>query len=398
MLGAPSAGRAWSRRSTTGTLWRNGVSRKGCEILKRGGASGRGGAAEVPASVADLGQALRRAREARNLALADAAERTGLPVGQLEALEGGAVEWIPDHVHVLVTLRRYADFLGLPGERFVLVLVDNWPLSARPPRVPVLGTSQVPPVTTAVPSPGTTAVLPAVASARPAGLVDRTDPPSGPSPSPAGEVRFTGGPSPTGLMQATRDPVTAQVPVTIADTGLTPAVRSSEDGNGRSPLGLRVLIGIVIFALAVGVAGLIVHRVRPQWLRDIGIARQSTTSSTATRAGGAPAPRAAPSPVLRVASVGPSNATLDVRAPSFVLRIVPSGGPSWVQATDSQHPSPIFAGTLAPGQGQSFVVTQPITIQLGAASARLFVAAGGKLVGYYVPPAAPFTVTLQSVR
>jgi len=433
------------------------MKRGGSEILNRGGASGRGratgsAAAGLPASVGELGEALRRAREERGLDISTAAGRTGLPEGQLRALETGAVEWIPDHVHVLTTLRRYADFLGLPGDHFVVVLVDNWPLAAHPPLVPLHeaggrrmpgaggnggretdapstrasdpdATTPLPDATTPVPD-ATTGLLRAVG---PAGAASPAVPAAGAATravrtvhaGPALPAAWLGPGLATG-------PATAQVPVVMPATGVVRAVEEPDPRRlARPPLGLRLVVALVALALVAGVAGLVVDHLRPQWLRDIGVT--SATSPGPARAtsplpasahptGSRQAPPRQPPPagavtepaasphlravtgIFHVAPNGPAGATATIRSSSFVVRVIAEGGSSWIQATDAQHVTPIFTGTLGPGQSQTFKASRALTVQVGAAAAHLYVAVRGKLAGYVFPPAAPFTFTFRSVH
>lgn len=72
---------------------------------------------------ADVGQRLRRAREARGLSLSRAAQAIGADaVSPLETLERGDAAEIGGHVRLLALLRVYARFLGLDAEPLLLEL------------------------------------------------------------------------------------------------------------------------------------------------------------------------------------------------------------------------------------------------------------------------------------
>jgi hypothetical protein len=187
---------------------------------------------------------------------------------------------------------------------------------------------------------------------------------------------------------------TAQVPMVFADTGVTPAVPGVIH-RGRGPSALTVVLVVVALALLVGVAGLVVDRVHRQWLRDIGVLSTSTPPPhPGTAAHHATVP---PPPAMALVSHSSTSATFAVREPSFQVKVVTVGGPSWIQATASTHPTPIYTGVLGVGQSKSFDVTQSLNLQVGSSSARVFVADGAKTLGFYFPPSAPFTLVFHGV-
>src|ERR1019366_233686 len=101
--------------------------RGGPVILHRDGSVRRMGTEAKPASVPDLARVLRQARTARGLELGSISEQTGIPLDQLQDLESGTVDPLPDRVAILKALSRYAAFLSLPGDQFVMTLVEHWP-------------------------------------------------------------------------------------------------------------------------------------------------------------------------------------------------------------------------------------------------------------------------------
>ena len=218
----------------------------------------------------------------------DVSARTGLPLDQLDALEAGAVVRIPDRVAILKTLRRYADFLGLPGERFVVVVVDHWPVSSsvassttsyRPSPVAVA------PAGTVAHAPVDTGMVPMATQVAPAGAAP---PVAGRSAKPATHaVPVTVAPAANGVHTTT-----AQV-LAVPNTGVTPAVPSPARSRAarrtprapHAPLALRVLVVVAALAVVAGVAGLVIDRYAPHWLSSLGIT-QSPHSNTARKAGG----------------------------------------------------------------------------------------------------------------
>jgi len=372
-------------------------------ILHRDGVSRRDDTAGIPTSVPEIGRFLRRERTRQGLPIEEVSARTGLAPQVLQGLEGGTVDRLPDRVQTLKVLRRYADFLGLPGDRYVLVLVDHWPTGSL--ATPVVSMRPAPPVAAvplasvglgaAIANPEDTAAVPVVTPSGP-GWHDQA---SGGVPSrdqlpPGAEGSHSWPPPPTSAVPGAQDPATAQVPRAVDVTGPLPAVPSWPDGGRPRPsLALRLVVAVLVLALLTGIAGIVINWTRPQWLRDLGITRSSapgaSPSTTATTA--------APAVVTQLPS-GAGAATFAVRAPSFVVAVVPAGSASWVQATASGAQSPLFAGIVQAGSRQSFVVHDGLVVQTGSSSARVYVSVGNKLVGYYAPPSAPFTITFQTAH
>jgi cytoskeleton protein RodZ len=63
-----------------------------------------------------IGTLLRRTREGRRIAIADAAATLRLKVSYLEAIEKGAYERLPGHAYAVGFVRAYAEYLGLDGD------------------------------------------------------------------------------------------------------------------------------------------------------------------------------------------------------------------------------------------------------------------------------------------
>ena len=85
-----------------------------------------------------------------------------------------------------------------------------------------------------------------------------------------------------------------------------------------------------------------------------------------------------------------------VHASAFTVKVVTVGGPSWVQVSDGQHPAPVFSEVVPAGQTETFANQQTLTVQVGSTAGRLFIFVNSKVVAFYFPTAAPFTLSLTS--
>lgn len=356
----------------------------------------------APASATELGRMLRRVRTRQGLRLEEAAFRAGLPLEHLNALETATFDRSLDRVAILRSLRTYANFLGLPGERLVLTMIDLWPGTRAPTTVGSPRTSEVTRMAaTAVPSSATaTGVLPVVtpqdtATLRAERRGDRV-----------------GAPDATALLAVTRPPAaptggptravehTAQVPRVLADTGPVPAVAPPKPP--RSPLLLRAAVTVVALAVLAGATGLVVDHYRPAWLRSLGIthAPGSAPGGVTTNSVGTGVHHDHPTtttPAGAQFTVGPASATgvtLSVRAPTFTAQVVAVGGEAWTQVTDAAGGQPLYAGILPDGQSQTFTNQRDLVVNIGSKAAHVFVSVGGRTVGYYLPQIAPFTIRI----
>jgi len=402
-------------------------------ILRRDSSPRRATDPVEPTSVPDLARALRQARLQRGLDLDEASTACGLPVGQLEDFEAGTVSRLPDRVGVLKALRRYADFLDLPGERYVLVMVEHWPedevVTSSVVAVGATSEALAAGVGSMTPAPaGAPATSPNALFLVPDTLTTTATLPAQPTPVGNGAAAWANGAADT-------DANTDQVPIVLADTGVTPAVRawrSRAGGAGGDLVIVEYVSGFLAVLLVICSAWLAVNHWRPEWLRAIHVpytskplpppaagARQGTTpttaGSTATSAATAKtaatpkkARSAAPTttaaaaakgggskPALRLTSVSGDHATFAVRAAKFTVEVHCVGGDAWVQVSGST-PTPVFAQVVPANATKDFSGQGQLTMVIGSSAARLTILEGKKVIGTYTPPSAPFSMTFSS--
>jgi cytoskeletal protein RodZ len=400
-------------------------------ILRRESTSRQGvGAGAEPASLLALGRSLRRARTLRGLRLTEAASRTGIDPGVLESLEAGTVR-STDPVSSLRAVRRYADFLGLPGDRYALSLMEFLPSGATPAPVdpepvPVAATPVVARTPDPVPEPTDRT-----------GVVATTAAPSA-GPATMAVAAFATAASAAVLDDPTVTAAVSAQPRTAThrsngggrfeDTGVTPAYAPSHyRGRPRSTGILVFMVVVVLLLVLVGSAGLAINHWKPQWLAAAHLPHSgyapaglllSTVSTTTTQPptsttaahgaathvttttahGTSRGHTSTTTALVSVASTSSEAATISVRSPTFTVTVAAVGGASWTQVTDNQHQAPIYSQTIQSGQSQTFSATQALTVEVGSSAAQLTVNIGGKPVGApYVPQNAPFTITYQTV-
>src|SRR5271156_4254599 len=64
-----------------------------------------------------IGQQLRIARDTLGLSLNQIQERTKIPFNHLQAIDNGQIEELPEPVYVTGFIKRYAECVGLDGQR-----------------------------------------------------------------------------------------------------------------------------------------------------------------------------------------------------------------------------------------------------------------------------------------
>jgi hypothetical protein len=373
----------------------------------------------------------------------EASAACGVPAGQLEDLEAGTVSRLPDRVAVLKDLRRYADSLDLPGERYVLVMVEHWPddeivtasvaVGAGTEGVGVaVGTESVAVGTESV-AVGTESVAVGTVAPETSSLFLVPDSLTSTAVLPAQPAPATNGAAAWAATAAGGDANTDQVPLVLADTGVTPAVRAwrPRAGLGADSAVVEYLCGFVAVLLLICTAWLGVNHWRPEWLRAIHVpytskplplAAGAPPSTTPTTAGPAatkttkPAatkttkPAKTPTPTtaaakglgasgqaLRLTSVTGDHATFAVRASSFVVRVNCVGGDAWVQVSGST-PTPVFAQIVPANGTMDFRGQGTLTMVIGSSAAHLTILHGKTVIGTYTPPSAPFSMTFSSSR
>lgn len=418
-------------------------------ILRRDAAPRRAANPVDPTSVPDLARTLRQARLQRGLDLEEASAACGVAAGQLEDLEAGTVSRLPDRVAVLKDLRRYANSLDLPGERYVLVMVEHWPddevvgasvlavggSEALAGSEAVAGSEALAvgggPVTTVVPETSSLFLVPD-------SLTSTVTLPAQPAPTTNGAAAWAAAP-------AGGDANTDQVPLVLADTGVTPAVRAwrPRAGLGEDSAVIEYLCGFVAVLLVISAAWLGVNQWRPEWLRTIHVpytskqlpltasappsttppkagsaaaktptttpvTKPATTKTTKPAKGKAAKPVEKPTsttaaakghgtsgPALRLTSVDGDHATFTVRASSFVVQVHCVGGDAWVQVSGST-PTPVFAQIVPTNGTKDFRGQGTLSMVVGSSAARLTILHGKTVIGTYTPPSAPFSMTFSS--
>lgn len=196
--------------------------------------------------------------------------------------------------------------------------------------------------------------------------------------------------------------------VYFAPTGMVAAL--PRYARPPAPFGLRLAVWLVALVLVAAVAGLVVHQVRPQWLRSLevgaGPAQPAPVAPAASGAGGAATPGHAAasgsghrSPVRQTQS-GPNSAAVSVDGASFQV-IVSTQAPCWVQVTSPAAFAPAFSSVMPAGTTQTFAsAAGQLTVQVGASKVLLQVRIAGKTVpGWqFTPSAVPFTLNFTSVN
>jgi cytoskeletal protein RodZ len=352
-------------------------------ILHRDGPARRMATQSKPASIPDLARVLRQARAARGLELFAVSQQTSIPLDLLHDLESGTVDRLPDRVAILKALSRYAVFLNLPGDQFVMTLVEHWPASVPQAIAPQNGAPVV----------GDTGVGTLVAAPPADDLATRAVPVS--LPETAGLPT-----SAVGLPRVFegRHTSTAPVPLVMADTGRTPTVKRDVP-DGLLMAFIRGIVVVITILVAVGTAWLVINRVRPQWLADLHVpytsAGTGSSPNTTVKSATTDSPTSttlAPKPKMTLVSANNSQATFSVDAPLFTVKVSASGGDTWVKASGPLSTKPDFEGIVNSGQSETVQANHQLTVVIGSTSARMAVQVDHRVIGTYVPPGAPFTM------
>lgn len=358
---------------------------------------------------ADVGRALRNERIRQGLSHRDVSRRLGISEELLRAAETGTLGRT-DQLSTLKTVRRFADLLGLPGDRYALAILEQWPTAAGAAFASRPGTvwRDEPTAATPVVGGGAGAVETGAWAASESGLFG--------SPFTPFDVELPYD-ADFAQLDGRFEDRTAMQPVDTGDaTGIVPAVPIATTGavvhRTAMPAGLRVTAAVLAAAVVAGGALLAVDQVRPSWLRHIGLARTTVPPTTAAAshraaAAGAAARHGASSSAAGAAGAvvtdalhprptSVSTASLDVGRAPVHLTISSVGGPCWVQVTSSTSSATLFAGVIPAGAHRTFTVTHGASVELGSAAGRVSVTSRSGRLTTYQAPAAPFTLSVRS--
>jgi len=337
---------------------------------------------ETDSSAEEIGTLLREAREERGLDLLAVHDRLSRPITQLEALESGDLDGLPDQALALSTLRRYAAFLGLDGDALALRMIDAWSM-APPTAHRVAGADNGGAVTNVV----------AAVSTGPDHLRAFTQ--TGPVP----KVR--------GRSNASVGNYGYDVAATGPPTGTFPVVPRQELKQSRravakvrrkqqAPRPLRVITWVVGVLLILALAGSVIQAQRPQWLVSALILRVVEPGGAQASSGTTPAKGSTQaSPVVSTGASGQTS-TYSVNTRAFVVDITTTG-PCWVQVTSSGSPIPLVSGVQPGGRKLSYPAQGTMTVQVGSSAVVVGISVKGKVVFYNAPRSTPYTYVFAPV-
>jgi hypothetical protein len=175
-------------------------------------------------------------------------------------------------------------------------------------------------------------------------------------------------------------------------------------------------VGVVGVLVALGVVGLILHNHLSGWINQAKVAvgvsphqsvlaspggSTTTAAPKATTTTAAHHAAAAAKPKIQYVVDKSANAVvINVHLSSFNTKVACYGHDSWLQATSSTNSTPLFARILKTGKTKVFGVNgngTSLKLQTGNVAARVFLYKHGTLIGYWIPPNAPYTFTINSV-
>lgn len=354
---------------------------------QRGGATRRHGdqPEQLPSSPAEIGRVLRAARESRGLDLATVHDQLDRPITQLDALESGDLDGLPDQAAALSTLRRYAAFVDLDGDAMALQLMEAWSTTPSHPRPPVRETVPVTGVVTAV-------------TAGPDHLRAFTQ---------TGEVPAVGGTASArgfgayGYGVATGPPTGTLSVIPRDQIKETKRATARARRRRRAPVSLKIVTWLAGILAIAAIAGLVIQRQHPQWLVQAHILRITQPDGQPLAA---PSPTSVPvrhpthqaaAPVVAGPTDNATQATYYVDTQHFTLGIATSA-PCWVQITSPSSITPLLQGTQPAGTVQSFKADKQITLGVGSEAVVIGISINGKNVFLTKPTQAPFTYTFTT--
>jgi cytoskeletal protein RodZ len=367
---------------------------------------------QSPAATAEaIGKQLRRAREDRGLDLLSVHDRLSRPITQIEALERGELNGLPDQAVAISTLRRYATFLGLDGDALALQYIDAWP--AAPDGSAAADRTRVnQPVTGVV----------AAVTTGPDHLRAFTQ--TGQVPRVGGRSTSAAGPGSSGYEVSTGPP-TGTFPV-LPRNELRQSRRAlaRERRRMRAPTSLKLVTWIAVVLVAAVLAGFVLLAVRPNLLASARILRVVEPGAAPPATAGLSSPLATAPPVTSgstsppvssgttappatgrsaghgrahrqtaaVQSAGSSanSASYAVADAHFTVAVATSG-PCWVQITSSSSPVPLVSAVEPGGKILAFPSQGTMTVQVGSSRVLVGVTVKGKNALLIAPTTTPFT-------
>jgi hypothetical protein len=96
------------------------------------------------------------------------------------------------------------------------------------------------------------------------------------------------------------------------------------------------------------------------------------------------------------AGPGALSEDISVSAKSFTVKVLAVTRPCWVDVTTPGVVKPLFEQDLLPGQSHSFVVTSSLTVETGSSAGGTQFYEGTKLLGFFFPPKAPFSINFTA--
>jgi hypothetical protein len=334
---------------------------------------------------ADVGKALRDAREASNIGLPELQDRTGVSLPHLEALEAGDLSRFSDLRSAVTAVRRYSDLVELDGEGFAGVVEAHWGASSggvAGGKATGNGKSNA--------SPTQSVYLGGPASV---GHLSRY-------PGDGTHLRaFTQTDEVPGVRRASPPPDNANnggrsFPV----TGSFPAVPMVY-APPRVPLVLRGAIWVTVTLLVVALAGLAVEHYQPQLLADIHLVHHTRTGTPPTPGGAthtsSPAPKQ--TSVVSLTNTGAASASVAVAASNYSVEVA-AWAPCWTVVHTPQNFSPVFAATMQTGEVKVFNPSNgQLTVSMSASGVTVQVKIAGKTVPKWIfkPTSVPFTLNFN---
>lgn len=319
-------------------------------------------------SVEEIGALLRTTRQQSDIDLSAVHDRLGRPVLELDALERGDLSSLPDQALALSTVRRYANLLGLDGDRVALDLLDAWTEGATPATA-VQGAISA--------TTGATLAVPVVEEA-----MTRT-----------GEVPVIA--DGAGYIAPSDGPTTGTFPV-VPRTEIRNSKRQAARNRRRTeaPQWLKVttwVAGIALVAVCI-LAALDVWR--PVSLANAHILRVIQPGTTVPSTTPQPSTTATTSPLQHspvvLANMTATSATYTVSTQKFSVDLATTA-PCWVQVTDSTQATPLLVGVQQAGQSFHFPARGTLTVEVGSSGVAVGVTIAGKQVFATSPKAAPFS-------